>query len=394
MKKILFAVFLLIPLFHLCYSNIYAQSCTGNSGGSGTCKVVMDCSPPLIDGQGTCPDQNLICCLDSPPTGDGGTGDCSDTCSTSADCLDTPYNLSCTNNVCTNSSVCQSCTGNSGYAGSCLTPGTCAGKSKNSGDGTGVCQGGSICCTNAPSSETCTITAQPPFLVGADFVVNLSSSEKSTIYRITTSSGCTGSCQGDKNTDSSGKLTCSLACGPPAASYTINAQHGVVKCSTRVDVLNEPGPRCVSDSGLDGWCVAVLCPGGTLPDGMGDCDPNNSDGCCVPANSVQGTSVFCYGDKLGISTAIGCIHVLGSTEQFLGEILKWAVGIGGGIAFLLILYAGFMIMTSAGNPERLKAGQELMTSAISGLILLIFSVFILKFIGLDILGLGSFGFGQ
>lgn len=49
-------------------------------------------------------------------------------------------------------------------------------------------------------------------------------------------------------------------------------------------------------------------------------------------------------------------------------------------------------MTASGDPERLKAGQELLTSAIAGLILLIFSIFILKFIGIDILGLGSFGF--
>jgi hypothetical protein len=76
----------------------------------------------------------------------------------------------------------------------------------------------------------------------------------------------------------------------------------------------------------------------------------------------------------------------------LSFILKWAIGIGGGIAFLLMLYAGFMIMTASGDPERLKAGQELLTSAIVGLILLIFSIFILKFIGIDILGLGSFGF--
>ncbi len=102
--------------------------------------------------------------------------------------------------------------------------------------------------------------------------------------------------------------------------------------------------------------------------------------------------LMCNGNN-GIQTAIGCINVLGSQEQFLGDILKWGVGVGGGIAFLLILYAGFMVMSSAGNPERLKAGQELLTSAISGLILLIFSIFILKFIGIDILGLGAFGFG-
>jgi hypothetical protein len=53
-----------------------------------------------------------------------------------------------------------------------------------------------------------------------------------------------------------------------------------------------------------------------------------------------------------------------------------------------------MIMSSSGNPERLKAGQELLTSAISGLILLVLSVFILKFIGVDILGLDELGFGQ
>ena len=93
----------------------------------------------------------------------------------------------------------------------------------------------------------------------------------------------------------------------------------------------------------------------------------------------------------GINTAIGCIPALNTKEAFLGFVLKWAVGIGGGIAFLLIIYAGFMIMTAAGNPERIKAGQELLTSAISGLILLIFSIFILRIIGIDILKLPGFG---
>lgn len=94
-----------------------------------------------------------------------------------------------------------------------------------------------------------------------------------------------------------------------------------------------------------------------------------------------------------INTAIGCINY-NSKEAFLTDVLKWAVGVGSGIAFILMLYAGFMTMTAQGNPERMKAGQELMTSAISGLILLVFSIFILNFIGIDILGLGSFGFGK
>lgn len=97
---------------------------------------------------------------------------------------------------------------------------------------------------------------------------------------------------------------------------------------------------------------------------------------------------FAQLSSCGIDTAIGCIPV-SDTNEFMGWILGWAVGVGGGIAFLLIVYASFMIMTSQGIPDRLKAGQELLTSAISGLIMLIFSVFILKFIGIDILGLNN-----
>jgi len=48
-------------------------------------------------------------------------------------------------------------------------------------------------------------------------------------------------------------------------------------------------------------------------------------------------------------------------------------------------------MSSSGNPDRLKAGQELMTSAIAGIIMLIFSVFILRVIGVDILKLPGLG---
>jgi len=115
--------------------------------------------------------------------------------------------------------------------------------------------------------------------------------------------------------------------------------------------------------------------------------PRPSPTASPTASSTQQTeeSVTCDEGK-GINTAIGCIPI-NDTNAFIGFILRWAIGIGGGIAFLLILYAGFMIMSSSGDPERLKAGQELLTSAIAGIIMLIFSVFILRVIGVDILGL-------
>ncbi|MCJ7805259.1 hypothetical protein MUP46_01305 [Patescibacteria group bacterium] len=114
---------------------------------------------------------------------------------------------------------------------------------------------------------------------------------------------------------------------------------------------------------------------------------------CLTSNPASmGVSPTCNNGD-GINTAIGCIPI-NDTNAFVGFILRWAIGIGGGIAFLLIIYAGFMIMTSSGNPERLKAGQELLTSAIAGIIMLIFSIFILRVIGIDILKLGNFGFGK
>jgi hypothetical protein len=114
-----------------------------------------------------------------------------------------------------------------------------------------------------------------------------------------------------------------------------------------------------------------------------------------PSDTNPGDNITCTpsggSGNSGILTAIGCVPVLGSDNgKAFGEfVLKWAIGIGGGIAFLLILYGGFMVMTSSGNPERLKAGQELLTSAISGLVLLIFSVFVLNFLGINILGIFS-----
>lgn len=110
---------------------------------------------------------------------------------------------------------------------------------------------------------------------------------------------------------------------------------------------------------------------------------------------AAGSSTSVHGScgETFIDTAIGCIPVLNNDNgtSFSGFILKWAIGVGGGVAFFLIVYAGFMIMTSQGNPERLKAGQELLTSAISGVVLLVLCVFILNVIGVKILIIPGFG---
>ena len=122
---------------------------------------------------------------------------------------------------------------------------------------------------------------------------------------------------------------------------------------------------------------------------IGECDPSGNGTCNIPIPPSTSNTALCR-DGVSINTAIGCIPV-SNTNAFISFLLRWGIGIAGGIAFLLILFAGFQIITSGGDPKKLQAGKELLTSAIAGLLLLIFSIFILRLVGVNILGLPQFG---
>jgi hypothetical protein len=115
--------------------------------------------------------------------------------------------------------------------------------------------------------------------------------------------------------------------------------------------------------------------------------------------ALAGTSVGIYCTASGapstsatdhIFTAIGCIPY--EPKAMISFLLGWAAGISGGVAFLTIVFAAIQILTSSGDPKRIKAGQELLTSAIAGLILIAISVVLLNFIGVTVLNLPSLGF--
>jgi hypothetical protein len=91
----------------------------------------------------------------------------------------------------------------------------------------------------------------------------------------------------------------------------------------------------------------------------------------------------------GIWSGLGCVK--GDLRSFISEtIFGWGIGLAGGFALLCIIYAAFMMQSSQGNPEKLKKAQELITSCIMGLMLIIFSVFILRLIGVNILKIPGF----
>ncbi len=130
---------------------------------------------------------------------------------------------------------------------------------------------------------------------------------------------------------------------------------------------------------------------------------------CVDSNIASGSasvaiSSMCYkylsntssstelGDCLrcsaqnGLWTGVGCLP-LNLQQLITSFILNLGIGLGGGFAFLCIIYSAFMMQSSQGNPEKLKKAQENLTSCILGLVLIIFSIFILKLVGVSILGI-------
>ncbi len=96
-----------------------------------------------------------------------------------------------------------------------------------------------------------------------------------------------------------------------------------------------------------------------------------------------GPRIACPGTQ--VETALGCIPT--EPAELVKWILGWSIAMGGGIAFLLSLWGGVTIILAGGNPEKINEGREIITSAVTGLIFILFSVFLLRFIGVDILGI-------
>jgi hypothetical protein len=96
-------------------------------------------------------------------------------------------------------------------------------------------------------------------------------------------------------------------------------------------------------------------------------------------------------DKVSINTALGCLNPdIAAKDGLIKQVLLIGVGIGGAMSLLLMLYGAFLITTSAGAPDQIKSGQEIITSAITGLLFIIFSVVILNIIGVNLLQLPGF----
>ncbi|QQG43767.1 MAG: hypothetical protein HYW45_01960 [Candidatus Daviesbacteria bacterium] len=107
---------------------------------------------------------------------------------------------------------------------------------------------------------------------------------------------------------------------------------------------------------------------------------------CTPGTPgcTSSSGIACDSGE-GVATAIGCVHT--KPLALITDLFRFSLGIGGGVAFLLMLIGVLEMITSAGSPERLKAGHDRFASAIIGILFVVFSVLFMQIIGVDILGI-------
>lgn len=112
-------------------------------------------------------------------------------------------------------------------------------------------------------------------------------------------------------------------------------------------------------------------------------DSSTQRGKCVECLNKAGTNE--EGDVNAIYTAVGCVRT--GSQGLTEDIVRVFMGMVGGIALFSIISASFLFTTSQGDTNKVKQAKELLTAAVSGLFFIVFSIFILQFIGVNILGI-------
>lgn len=89
-----------------------------------------------------------------------------------------------------------------------------------------------------------------------------------------------------------------------------------------------------------------------------------------------------------VQTEAGCIPQ--DPLGFVGKFYSIGLGLVGGVALLFIIYGGYIILTSQGNPTQLSKGKSYIFYAIMGLLLAIFGYVFIQIVIVDILKIPGF----
>lgn len=141
----------------------------------------------------------------------------------------------------------------------------------------------------------------------------------------------------------------------------------------------EEGTSCKTQIKIEGGDIKTICVADTVTYKE---DPN-PEAICSKLKKVGGKETCEQ-----INSAIGLIDT--EPQAFVRRIFSLVLGIAGGVALILIMYSGYKMMLSQGNPEKVQDARQQLTSAIIGLLFIIFSFVILQIIGVDLLKIPGF----
>ncbi len=124
---------------------------------------------------------------------------------------------------------------------------------------------------------------------------------------------------------------------------------------------------------------------------------SNEDPCTSLTKESKDTCRYCmYGNKypekeaavIGFWTGIGCIST--NPMGAISQLTTFLLGVVGVFIFFQILIGAFTLLTSKGSPQAVQSARERITNSIIALLLIIFSVTILQFVGVNILHIPGF----
>jgi hypothetical protein len=169
-------------------------------------------------------------------------------------------------------------------------------------------------------------------------------------------------------------------------------------CGLCPSVVNGPSSSCVVDAKQvpGDWKSCVKCiypalyPAGSTPD-PAPCstlivDPTTNLAKNLPKAGRQFTMLGC----ITSGSSVGFVGQAGA-PTFVQVLLNVIFSLSGGLAFLYLMYGGFIILTSQADPEHLNYGRRLIYGSVVGLVLTLGSVFLVNLIGSGILHIPGFG---
>jgi hypothetical protein len=111
------------------------------------------------------------------------------------------------------------------------------------------------------------------------------------------------------------------------------------------------------------------------------CQGQGSD-ILLSSTATDNLKKYCNIAGTGSSGGSGIPNPLGTTDvnTFVGRLISYALGLVGTISLLLFVYGGLIWMTSAGSPEKVKKGRDILVWAVIGMAIVFMSYILVKFV--------------